>query len=551
MSDATQPMTGGTQPLAPLSDQPTPTSEPFAVGTVLKDAYRVTAILSDTPALRVYRVDMLEPWDTCTKCGAKIQQGDQFCEECGAQVEQQTALLQETPAANPVGATLLGDLSIEDPQAASVLPTVREVFVGEDSRFAVLPETKGALVGFDSLLSEPGTVIDEADALNLGATIANTLAFLHRNGLALGQLTLADLSLTSGHEVILSNAAALRKSQGVADQADDVMALGSVLEKMTGVARATRRLDAAQNLAPLENDFATLLSDIRAGNVTNAALVAQTIETIIAEQATPTPLRTRTGYATHTGMVRDHNEDSLFTWDMRLMWNNILTNIGMYIVADGMGGHEGGEVASGIAINTISQSLTPLLLDPSIRKGALATTTIGNHVKQAVIQANAAIYNESVKRGNDMGTTLTMAVVIGDRAIVGNVGDSRTYLYHGDTLQRISKDHSLVQRLVDIGQITPEEAYSHPNRNAILRSLGDSEEPEVDIFEVRLEPGETLFLCSDGMWEMVRDPKMAEIIKSFSAPPDAAQALIKEGNANGGEDNISVILVQFSDASVE
>ena len=156
------------------------------------------------------------------------------------------------------------------------------------------------------------------------------------------------------------------------------------------------------------------------------------------------------------------------------------------------------------------------------------------------------MYEESVRRGNDMGTTLTMAVVIGDRAIVGNVGDSRTYLHRAGTLTRISKDHSLVQRLVDIGQIGADDVYTHPNRNAILRSLGDSAEPDVDTFDVRLEDGDTLFLCSDGQWEMVRDPHMAQIISSHASPPDACDDLIKAANAGGGEDNIAAILVRFS-----
>ena len=543
MSDPTQPITQNTLPLVPPSVDP---AAPLAIGMVLKNDYRVTALLTDTPTLRVYRVAMLQPWDKCVKCGATLQPGDQFCEECGAQIEEQTALLQETPAHDPIGAALLADLAAQNETEMKALPTVREVFVGDNSRYAVLPENTGALVRFDSLLSEPGTVLDEADTLRVGVQLARTLAFLHRNGLALGRLTLADLALTAGREVVLADASAVRRSQSAADQADDVQHLGLVLEKMAGLERATRRLDAADNLTPLASELGTVLSDLRSGTLSDAALLAQTLDTLISERATPNPLRARTGYATDPGMVRDHNEDSLLAWDLRLVWDNRPTNIGLYIVADGMGGHEGGEIASGIAINTIAQTLVPMLLDPRLRSGPVATSTIAERVKQAVIQANAAVYEESVRRGNDMGTTLTMAVVIGDRAIVGNVGDSRTYLHRAGTLTRISKDHSLVQRLVDIGQIGADDVYTHPNRNAILRSLGDSAEPDVDTFDVRLEDGDTLFLCSDGQWEMVRDPHMAQIISSHASPPDACDDLIKAANAGGGEDNIAAILVRFS-----
>jgi protein phosphatase len=166
-------------------------------------------------------------------------------------------------------------------------------------------------------------------------------------------------------------------------------------------------------------------------------------------------------------------------------------------------------------------------------------------VRSAILQGNAYVLREAQARGNDMGTTITMALVAGDRAVIGNVGDSRTYLYRDKTLKRISKDHSLVMRLVEMGQITDEEVYSHPQRNAVLRSLGDRAEIEVDIFHQRLKPGDALFLCSDGQWEMVRDPQMAEIIAAHDDPQAACNALIVAANKAGGDDNITAVIVQF------
>jgi protein phosphatase len=166
-------------------------------------------------------------------------------------------------------------------------------------------------------------------------------------------------------------------------------------------------------------------------------------------------------------------------------------------------------------------------------------------VKRAVLQANEYVLREARSRGNDMGTTITMALVAGDRAVVGNVGDSRTYLLRDGALRRVSKDHSLVQRLVDLEQIAPEDVYTHPQRNAVLRSLGDKAEIEVDVFVERLRPGDALLLTSDGQWEMTRDPHMVEIIAANPDPQAACEALITAANANGGEDNITVILVKF------
>ena len=402
-------MSEPTRPLNPGAEQAA-TASPLAIGTVLKEDYRVTALLSDTPAMRVYRVALLQPLHDCPKCGATLQEDDQFCEECGAQVEQQTALLQETPAADPSGAALLADLHIDAPQDAAALPTVHEVFVGEDYRYAVLPDTSNTLMRFDALLSEAGTALDETDAMLIGATMARALALLHRNGLALGRLTLADLALTANRDVVLADGSAIRRSHGQADQIDDVTQLALVLEKLAGISRQTRRLDQDDQPLPLENSLATIISDVRNGSLQDPAVLAQALETMLQQQATPMPLRTRTGFATDPGMVRDHNEDSLLAWDLRLVWDNILTNIGLYVVADGMGGHEGGEVASGLSINTVAQVLVPFLLDSRLQAGPLDQHELSQRVQQAVLQSNAAIYEASVQRGNDMGTTLTMAV---------------------------------------------------------------------------------------------------------------------------------------------
>ena len=153
--------------------------------------------------------------------------------------------------------------------------------------------------------------------------------------------------------------------------------------------------------------------------------------------------------------------------------------------------------------------------------------------------------NEGRARGNDMGTTITMALTAGDRAVIGNVGDSRTYYVRDGQLKRISKDHSLVMRLVDLGQITEDDIYTHPQRNAVLRSLGDKPDVEIDTFTLRLKPGDALFLCCDGQWEMTRDPQMNEIIQKHDDPQAACDALIAAGNTNGGEDNITSVLVRF------
>jgi protein phosphatase len=163
------------------------------------------------------------------------------------------------------------------------------------------------------------------------------------------------------------------------------------------------------------------------------------------------------------------------------------------------------------------------------------------------LHANEAVRSAGNSRSNDMGTTITMALVVGDRAIIANIGDSRTYLYRDEKLQRISRDHSLVMRLVELGQIGEEDIYLHPQRNAVLRSLGDQADVEVDLFEERLQPGDALLLCSDGQWEMTHDPEMEHILSKYadSDVQMVCEELIRAANQAGGEDNVTSILVRF------
>jgi protein phosphatase len=212
-----------------------------------------------------------------------------------------------------------------------------------------------------------------------------------------------------------------------------------------------------------------------------------------------------------------------------------------------MGGHSAGEVASDLAIRgayaVVHQAYLAAAVDEDRDDDAHVLQQV---VRQAIEEANRYVVREADGAGNDMGATMTMALIAGDRAVIGNIGDSRTYLWRDGQLQRISRDHSLVQRLVELGQITDDEAYAHPQRNAVLRSLGDHATIMVDVFEQRVRPGDGLVLMSDGLWELVRDPAMAALI---AGQPDVAavcDALVAAANAAGGSDNISVVFVTLA-----
>ena len=185
----------------------------------------------------------------------------------------------------------------------------------------------------------------------------------------------------------------------------------------------------------------------------------------------------------------------------------------------------------------------------------LAESMIVDHyaekLRAAVEESSESIveYGRKHSEARGLGSTLTAALIIGDQAFVANVGDSRTYLFRDGKLDRITQDHSLVERLVQAGQIEADEVYDHPNRNLIYRSLGaNKSEVEVDIFTEKLRAGDALLLCSDGLWEMVRNPQIESILSEVEDPQAACDLLIDRANENGGEDNITAVLVRCVEA---
>lgn len=239
---------------------------------------------------------------------------------------------------------------------------------------------------------------------------------------------------------------------------------------------------------------------------------------------------------TNTGKVRDHNEDAykipLDTDD------HVLHNKGhLYVLADGMGGHQKGEIASEVTVRTISQEYyasANQLSDDDFEADVVRFLT------EAIEKANENVMD--VTEGG--GTTVVATVLYGDSLVSMNVGDSRAYLLRNDTLKLISKDHSLVSRLVEMGKITEEQAINHPRRNVLYQALGQGS--EVDIFNYRdhLEPNDIIILCSDGLWGEVSENDIQEVLQQAPTPLQAAEKLIQIANDSGGNDNITTIIVQ-------
>ena len=234
--------------------------------------------------------------------------------------------------------------------------------------------------------------------------------------------------------------------------------------------------------------------------------------------------------ATDVGQKRKMNQDYVFTSE------DAVGNLpNLFVGADGMGGHNAGDFASSHAVE--------ILVD-EIRKDADYNPV--KVIRHAIETANTEIIEQAQKdeglRG--MGTTMVVSTIVGQYAYVANVGDSRLYVVQGQ-IQQITKDHSLVQEMVRLGEISPEEARNHRDKNIITRALGAEKTVDIDFFDLKLEAGDTILMCSDGLSNMVDDRKMEEIIlDSEMELTEKGKTLIREANLNGGKDNIAIILVE-------
>lgn len=243
---------------------------------------------------------------------------------------------------------------------------------------------------------------------------------------------------------------------------------------------------------------------------------------------------------TDVGMARDHNEDTI-------MWDETL---GFAILADGMGGHNAGEVASAMAVDHIKDCMINVLkTKPSQSKPA--ELGYSDVVRDAIIDANQEILQHAEEKPEcvGMGTTLVFALFQNDVVIFANVGDSRIYRLREDKFEQITSDHSLVQEMVDSGYISQEEAKLSISRNLITRALGIGDELDIDIEKKTIQNGDIYLLCSDGLSDMVSNEAIQDIlVEDRDDPSNTTHRLVNAANENGGVDNISVILVSIQKA---
>ena len=229
--------------------------------------------------------------------------------------------------------------------------------------------------------------------------------------------------------------------------------------------------------------------------------------------------RLEIGTATSIGRMRSNNEDAYLVANP------------LFAVADGMGGHEAGEIASTLAVDTL--------------RAAKADLTKADNLRALVVQANITVLDAPTKGIGrlGMGTTLTAAVIDNDRLLIAQVGDSRAYLLHDDQLRRLTKDHSYVQELLNSGEITEAESRDHPRRGVITRVLGFESHTQPDLYELRLAEGDRVLLCSDGLHGMLEDKAIQKVLQDERTAQQCADALVRAANKAGGADNTTVIVI--------
>jgi serine/threonine protein phosphatase PrpC len=293
---------------------------------------------------------------------------------------------------------------------------------------------------------------------------------------------------------------------------------------------------------PPEEEQARKASDVKTGAPESEA-VATTRRLPPLEKVYAVPKYLNYGQATDVGLQRSENEDALLALSSVCESAHGLPPFALFIVADGMGGYAGGERASALAVETFAYHITNVACLPILAQQQPADDqeAMLDTLREVMRQTNLKVSEGAP----GSGTTCTAAVILGSTLYMTHIGDSRAYLIHGGKVSQITRDHSVAGRLVEIGQISPEEVRQHPERHKLYKALGKGEMQPPDLITGSLPPGAWLLLCTDGLWGPIVEAAMLKIITDAPNVQAACEQLIAAANENGGEDNITAVLVKI------
>lgn len=501
--------------------------------------YVVLAIVREGSKENIYRV-----WDRqhryCPQCASTASLwNESSCRDCQRPFSgsfcHPTYFLRETFDKQMwQGQVELTGMRLSHPGLVNLHRTFKSRFYGGIPRFYLLSDIKAGR----SLkaISEP---LPEESVLEWGKELAEALSYLHRQGMIHGDVRLEKIYLI--HKKIKLDL--LKSAKKVPQQASstsispaqEVEQLGHLLQQL---------IDPQSLSAATRAFFEEITSSKRPQVYPTAQAFAQAIDEVISTLHSPKSMAHIVGSMSDVGRKRKLNEDSMQSLEIKPAHQQAAP-IGLYVVADGMGGHSAGDVASALASQTLRHTIHSKLMRPVIERNRAGKPDYATLLKEACLAANRAVYEQSRKSHNDMGTTLVAVLLVGNHAYIANIGDSRVYLVNQRGIQKLTTDHSLVERLVALKQISPEQARTHPQRNVIFRTVGDKPEVEVDLSKHRLKNRDYLILCSDGLHGMITDEEIHQTIIQSQHPQQAAEQLVKLANQVGGDDNITIIAVKI------
>jgi protein phosphatase len=504
--------------------------------------YEILSAISADGVVNIYAAQDRHQRIRCRSCAfTRNTFGDEYCQQCGAVLTgiepyHPHFIVKESVAADAIAVERrLADLRLHHGGALLPGDTFSETIAGTRRYYVIMPEPSPST---GESLAAPQELLD---VLSWGVMLAESLAFLHQRNIAHGAADLSHISFENKMARWFDFTSARVASAGPEGRTffkDDVASLAaSLFVLLTGQMYSPRVALEPPSLIQTFNDVFT-------GQLTTAAGLADRLRAALAEVRRPASYDLRVGRLTDVGHVRQLNEDSLLTLEAGQVHRSVSRPIGLYVVADGAGGHAAGDVASGIVIRTIARQAIDSLFPQQVDE-APAAVDVPAWLRGAIQTANEAVNRQRAVARTDMGSVLVMAVILDGEAHIAHVGDSRAYLINESGITQLTVDHSLVQRLVDTGQIRPEEARTHENRNVIYKMIGDRPKIEPDLRRIPVAPGDRLLLCSDGLSGYVEDPDIHAIVLSSASPQDACQRLIDAANQNGGPDNITAVLVQI------
>jgi PPM family protein phosphatase len=494
--------------------RPRPT--PFPQGTKLGEYFQVEGLVRLAEGRMFYLLNddrPEQPNRKCWQCGFETSpRSADACHRCGATLKENRFLM--SVRWDPKNYEAYQDfVKRAIPHPAVVSPVA---ILAQDGLLCSIVRYQG-----ESLLLDECAPFAPRELLFFSQRIIGLLGLLAHNGVLLQRLSAANFLLDSEHRALLYDPEVKQlQAEPIppSDQERMVRELTNLLRRFCPVsclplwALFERAEDGA---FPDTASFGDALMKL-----------AEELE----EASDPPPAAA----LTDVGLCRDLNED---TWG----WTEIGPDMHLYVVGDGMGGHDSGEIASELAVRTICKAARERIDDNQ----DITPEVLENILDEAFQLANNTVKESAERRGNDMGTTLVALLSVKDQpALLANVGDSRGYLLRDKVLHQVTRDHSLVARMVEQSRITQDEARNHPHSNILLRTVGTERNVEIDIFSIAIEKGDRILLCSDGLWGEVEDGAIEVILNHFKDLRMACRELVRAAHQGGGKDNITLLVVE-------